>query len=80
MSNPERLPNIYLTNASIFSYSKSILLILQNYMAKAVKKAHNPHESIIIQAGVLFIVISAIVITAYAFANFYPQVAMGAGY
>jgi|GEM_PF-2042350 len=50
-------------------------------MAKATKKTaavkkHNPHESPIIQAGVIFVIISAIGITAFVFANYYT---VGAG-
>lgn len=36
-----------------------------------VAKVHNPHESPIIQAGVIFIIVSAIGITAFVFANYY---------
>jgi len=39
-------------------------------MAKKAAK-HNPHESPIIQAGVVLIFVSALVITAVVFANFY---------
>jgi heme/copper-type cytochrome/quinol oxidase subunit 3 len=35
---------------------------------KTSKKAYNPHESMIIQGGVVFIIISAIAIFAYTFA------------
>ena len=41
---------------------------------------HKPHDSVIIQAGILFIIVSAIAITAYAFANFFPATQVGAGY
>jgi len=46
----------------------------------ATKKEHNPHDSVIIQAGILFVIVSAIAITAYTFANFYPVAQVGAGY
>jgi len=42
--------------------------------AKTVTKAtvaYNPHESPIIQAGVVLIIVSAIGITAYVFAMYY---------
>lgn len=35
------------------------------------KQVNNPHESPIIQAGVIFIIVCAIGITAYVFANYY---------
>jgi hypothetical protein len=35
---------------------------------REVKKGYNPHESMIIQAGVLFIIISAIGLFAYTYA------------
>lgn len=58
-----------------------ILTVRINHMAKAKKTVNNPHDSLIIQGGVIFIVISAIAITAYAFATHYPAAAsMGAGY
>ncbi len=45
-------------------------------MAKAKKQ--NPHDSVIIQAGIVFILVSSIAITAYVFANFYvPGAAAG---
>lgn len=40
--------------------------------AKKVKKEYKPHDSVVIQAGVVFIIVSAIAIVAYVFANFYP--------
>ncbi len=46
----------------------------------AKKKEYKPHDSIIIQAGVLFVIVSAIAITAYVFANFYQVAQVGAGY
>lgn len=42
-------------------------------------KKYNPHDSAIIQAGIVFILVSAIGITAYVFANFYVTGAV-AGY
>ncbi len=45
-------------------------------MAKRTKKsstaakAYNPHESMIIQAGVIFVVVSAIVIFAVAYSQY----------
>ena len=42
-------------------------------------KKQNPHDSVIIQAGIVFILVSAIGITAYVFANFYVTGA-AAGY
>lgn len=47
-------------------------------MAKAKKKqVQHPQESPIIQAGIIFVIVSAIAITAYVFANYYT---VGAGY
>ncbi|KKQ37742.1 MAG: hypothetical protein US54_C0026G0001 [Candidatus Roizmanbacteria bacterium GW2011_GWA2_37_7] len=45
-----------------------------------VKKEYKPHDSVIIQAGILFVIVSAIAITAYVFANFFPINQVGAGY
>jgi len=41
-------------------------------MVKA-KEDRKPHDSMIIQAGILFIIVSAIAITAYVFANYYSM-------
>ena len=47
-------------------------------MAKATKKKEmHPKDSPIIQAGIVFVIVSAIAITAYVFANYYT---VGAGY
>ena len=49
-------------------------------MAKAKKTEYKPHDSVVIQAGILFVIVSAIAITAYVFAKFYPLAQVGAGY
>lgn len=46
----------------------------------AKKKEYKPHDSVIIQAGILFVIVSAIAITAYVFANFSQVAPVGAGY
>lgn len=47
-------------------------------MAKATKKKNqHPQDSPVIQAGIIFVIVSAIAITAYVFANYYT---VGAGY
>jgi len=46
----------------------------------ATKKQASPHDSVIIQAGIIVIIVGAIAITAFVFANYYPVAQVGAGY